>query len=86
MLMQEFANRTTYEALPHDVLQVWRRSILDTLGAAAIGSQNSMAQIGTKTARGMFGATSSSSARFLFNGNVVSAAGAAMVSAGLRFL
>ena len=81
MLMQDFANRITYQALPHDVLQVLRRSLLDTLGVAAIGSQSSMAQIGTKTARGMFGATSTSSARCLFNGNVVSAAGAAMAGA-----
>jgi 2-methylcitrate dehydratase PrpD len=78
MLMQDFANRITYEALPHDVLQVLRRSLLDTLGVAAIGSQSSMAQIGAKTARDMFGATSTSSARCLFNGNVVSAAGATM--------
>jgi 2-methylcitrate dehydratase PrpD len=78
MLMQDFANRITYEALPHDVLQVLRRSLLDTLGVAAFGTQSSMAQIGAKTARGMFGATSTSSARCLFNGNVVSAAGATM--------
>ena len=38
MLMQDFANRITYQALPHDVLQVLRRSLLDTLGVAAIGS------------------------------------------------
>ena len=86
MLMQDFANGITYQALPHNALQVLRRSLLDTLGVAAIGSQSSMAQIGTKTARGMFGATSTSSARCMFNGNVASAAGAAMVSAGLRFL
>ena len=75
MLMQDFANGITYQALPHNALQVLRRSLLDTLGVAAIGSQSSMAQIGTKTERGMFGATSTSSARYLFNGNVVSAAG-----------
>ena len=38
MLMQDFANRITYQALPQNVLQVLRRSLLDTLGVAAIGS------------------------------------------------
>mgnify|MGYP000167092482 CR=1 FL=1 len=81
MLMQDFAAGLAYKALPEDVLQVLRRSLLDTLGVAAIGSRSKMAQIGTKAARMMFGATTESSARCLFDGNNASAAGAAMAGA-----
>ena len=81
MLMQDFAADLTYEALPDDVLRVLRRSLLDTLGVAAIGSQSEMAQIGTKTAQALFGATTTSSARCLFDGNLASEAGAAMSGA-----
>ena len=81
MLMQDFAAGLTYKTLPEDVLRVLRRSLLDTLGVAAIGSQSKMAQIGTKAARMMFGATTDSSARCLFDGNNASAAGAAMAGA-----
>ena len=35
--MQDFAADLTYQALPDDVLPVLRRSLLDTLGVAAIG-------------------------------------------------
>ena len=81
MLMQDFAADLTYQALPDDVLLVLRRSLLDTLGVAAIGSQSEMAQIGTKTAQALFGPTAASSARCLFDGNLASAAGAAMAGA-----
>ena len=81
MLMQDFAAGLDYKDLPEDVLQVLRRSLLDTLGVAAIGSRSKMAQIGTKAARMMFGATTESSARCLFDGNNASAAGAAMAGA-----
>ena len=81
MLMQDFAASLSYKALPEDVLKVLRRSLLDSLGVAAIGSQTEMARIGTKTARMMFGATSASAARCLFDGNVASLAGAAMAGA-----
>ena len=81
MLMQDFAADLTYKALPEDVLGVLRRSLLDTLGVAAIGSQSEMAQIGTKTAQALFGATATSSARCLFDGKLVSEAGAAMSGA-----
>ena len=43
MLMQDFAAGLAYKALPEDVLQVLRRSLLDTLGVAAIGSRSKMA-------------------------------------------
>ena len=68
MLMQDFAASLSYQDLPEDVLKVLRRSLLDSLGVAAIGSQTEMAKIGTKTARMLFGATSASAARCLFDG------------------
>ena len=81
MLMQDFVTRLTYENLSEDVIQVLRRSLLDSIGVAAIGSQSEMAQIGTKTAKIMFGATDKSSARCLFDGSIASVAGAAMAGA-----
>jgi 2-methylcitrate dehydratase PrpD len=81
MLMQDFAAGLTYQDLPQDVLWVLRRSLLDTLGVAAIGSKSDMAKIGTKTAKSLFGATEASSARCLFDGNITSEAGAAMSGA-----
>jgi len=81
MLMKEFAANLRYDILNEDILRVLRRSLLDTIGVAAIGSQSKMAQIGSQTARIMFGSTPTSSARCLFDGNIVSAAGAAMAGA-----
>ena len=81
MLMQDFAASLSYQDLPEDVLKVLRRSLLDSLGVAAIGSQTEMAKIGTKTARMLFGATSASAARCLFDGHLASLAGAAMAGA-----
>jgi 2-methylcitrate dehydratase PrpD len=81
MLMKEFAANLRYDTLSEEVLQVLRRSLLDTIGVAAIGSQSEMAQIGTQTAGIMFGSTTTSSARCLFDGNLASAAGAAMAGA-----
>ena len=60
MLMQDFAASLTYRALPKSVLWTLRRSLLDTLGVAAIGSQSDMSKIGTKTAQSLFGATAAS--------------------------
>ena len=57
MLMQDFAASLSFRDLPEDVLKVLRRSLLDSIGVAAIGAQTDMARIGTKTARAMFGAT-----------------------------
>ena len=81
MLMKEFAANLRYDILNEDILRVLRRSLLDTIGVAAIGSQSKMAQIGSQTARIMFGSTPTSSARCLFDGNLASAAGAAMAGA-----
>ena len=79
--MKEFAANLRYDILNEDILRVLRRSLLDTIGVAAIGSQSKMAQIGSQTARIMFGSTPTSSARCLFDGNIASAAGAAMAGA-----
>ena len=81
MLMQDFAASLSFKALPEDVLKVLRRSLLDSIGVAAMGAQTDMARIGTKTARAMFGATSASAARCLFDGHLASLAGAAMAGA-----
>ena len=81
MLMKEFAANLRYDILNEDILRVLRRSLLDTIGVAAIGSQSKMAQIGSQTARIMFGSTPTSSARCLFDGNLARAAGAAMAGA-----
>lgn len=77
----EFSKTLSYGDLPKPLLQVLRRSILDTIGVAAIGSRTEMSQIARKAALAMFGTGSSGGARMLFDGRSVSQAGAAMAGA-----
>jgi 2-methylcitrate dehydratase PrpD len=79
--MQDFTFGLTYADLPAKVLRVLRRSLLDTVGVAAVASTTEMARIGTHAAKTLFGATATSSARCLFNGGEASVAGAAMAGA-----
>ena len=78
---QEFAARLTYDDLSEDVLRVLRRSFLDTMGVAAVGSTTDMAKIARKAATALFGAGSAGSARTLMAGGRLSPAGAAMAGA-----
>ncbi len=77
----DFTAQLTYDALPEAVLAVLRRSFLDTMGVAAVGSTTQLSEISRKGARAMFGVTEAGPARMLMDGRTVSPAGAAMAGA-----
>lgn len=79
--MSDFAANITYADLPEPLLTLLRRSFLDTLGVAAIGSTTQMSHIARKGALALFGVGSAGSARILMDGRKVSPAGAAMAGA-----
>lgn len=76
-----FASTLTYDDLPLEVLTVLRRSFLDTMGVAAIGSTTEMSKAAYKGACAMFGPTHTGRARVMMRGTELSPAGAAMANA-----
>ena len=76
----QFAVDVTPQDLPRDVLTVLRRSLLDTIGVAAIGRTTKMAAIARSVAPIMGGA-GATSARILMDGTPVSSTAAAMAGA-----
>lgn len=76
----QFAADLSYNDLPEDVLRVLRRSLLDTIGVAAIGSTTKMALIARKVAP-LTGGAGATSARILIDGTHVSTTAAAMAGA-----
>lgn len=71
-----------YEGIPDTVISVMRRSLLDTLGVAAIGSTTKIAGIVRRYAREhMSAAGDAPRARGLFSGQTLSPMGAAMSGA-----
>jgi 2-methylcitrate dehydratase PrpD len=76
-----FTADLSYDDLPEQLMFVLRRSFLDTIGVAAVGSTTEMAKSATRAARVMFGETQDHAARVLMNGAPLSAAGAAMAGA-----
>ncbi|SPJ29429.1 MmgE/PrpD family protein [Falsiruegeria mediterranea] len=76
-----FTADLTCADLPEPVLKVLRRSFLDTMGVAAVGSTTQLADIARKGAAALFGVTEAGPARMMMNGTAVSPAGAAMAGA-----
>ena len=76
-----FSANLSYPDLPDTVLAVLRRSFLDTMGVAAVGSTTPMSAIARKGALALFGRGAAGSARMLMDGRAVSPAGAAMAGA-----
>lgn len=76
-----FSAALTYDDLPDSVLAVLRRSFLDTMGVAAVGSTTPMSAIARKAALALFGPGSAGASRMLMDGRAVSPAGAAMAGA-----
>jgi 2-methylcitrate dehydratase PrpD len=74
----EFAEGLRADDLPQPVLAVLRRSFLDTMGVAAVGSTTPMGRIGRRSAPLIFGGNA---ARMLMDGGRASPAGAAMAGA-----
>ncbi|MGB7244380.1 MAG: MmgE/PrpD family protein [Sulfitobacter sp.] len=81
LLFQDFAATLRCDDLPDQVLAILRRSFLDTVGVAAVGSTTQMADISRRGAIAVFGAGGAGAARILMNGQSVSPAGAAMAGA-----
>lgn len=76
-----FSANLSYADLPEPLLKVLRRSFLDTMGVAAVGSTTEMAKSATQAARATFGVGDVGSARALMAGTKFSPAGAAMAGA-----
>lgn len=79
--MATFAASLSYEKLPDPLLAVLRRSFLDTMGVAAIGSTTELSTLARKGALALFGVGTAGGARMLMDGRHVSPAGAAMAGA-----
>ncbi|NOX70467.1 MAG: MmgE/PrpD family protein [Gammaproteobacteria bacterium] len=78
----DFALRLRYEDIPDDVLAVMRRSLLDTIGVAAIGTTTQLSRIVREFAcQHMPAGSSTPASRMFFSGQVVSPMGAAMAGA-----
>ena len=81
-LASEFVHNLRYEDIPDEVLAVMRRSLLDTIGVAAIGSTTRMGGIVREFALSHMAAASNGPAsRLLFSGYTLSPMGAAMAGA-----
>ncbi len=78
----DFVQNLRFEDIPKQITAIMQRSLLDTLGVAAIGSTTEIARITRKFARGhMPCGVETSKARMLFGGTQVSPMGAAMAGA-----
>lgn len=77
----DFAAGLTYSDLPDAVLTILRRSFLDTIGVAAVGSTTELSAISRSGAAALFGVADAGPARMLMDGRSVSPAGAAMAGA-----
>ncbi|MEM7194918.1 MAG: MmgE/PrpD family protein [Pseudomonadota bacterium] len=76
-----FANTLSYKSLPEELLVLLRRSFMDTMGVAALGSTTEMSERARRASLTLFGAAAGSSSRMLMDGRNVSPAGAAMAGA-----
>ncbi len=76
-----FVAGLNYDAIPEKARWTLRRSFLDTMGVAAVGSTTPMSSIARRVAPMIFGTGSAGRARMLMDGRVVSPVGAAMAGA-----
>ena len=81
LTMPEFATGLLDGDLPDALVVTLRRSFLDTMGGAAIGSRTQMAAAARAGARAVFGPGSGGAARVLMEGSALGVAGAAMAGA-----
>ncbi len=81
-LAADFIRNLRVQDIPEDVLAVMRRSLLDTIGVAALGSSTRMGGIVREFATSHMSASRNGPAsRLLFSGETVSPMGAAMAGA-----
>lgn len=76
-----FSNGLTFNDLPPELIALLRRSFLDTMGVAAIGSRTQMSEIARRGALALFGGGTAGECRMLMDGRKTSPAGAAMAGA-----
>ncbi len=82
LLASDFIHDLRYEDIPAEVLWVMRRSLLDTLGVAALGSSTRLGGIVREFATShMAAGKNGPAARLLFSGETLSPMGAAMAGA-----
>ncbi len=77
----DFVQKLTYQDLPEDVRWIMQRSLLDTIGVAAVGSRTKISTITQQIAMEHMaagGADENPKSRMIFDGRVVSPTGAAM--------
>ena len=79
--MDAFVATLAPDDLPEALLRLLRRSFLDTMGVAAIGSTTEMSDIARRGALALFGIGIAGASRMLLDGRAVSPAGAAMAGA-----
>jgi len=78
----DFVLRLQYDDIPDEVLGVMRRSLLDTIGVAAIGTTTRLSHIVREyVGQHMPAGTDTPASRLFFSGQVVSPMGAAMAGA-----
>jgi 2-methylcitrate dehydratase PrpD len=78
----DFVLGLKYEEVPDDVIGIMRRSLLDTIGVAAIGTTTELSRVVVEFARQQMPAGQDTAAsRLFFNGTAVSPMGAAMAGA-----
>ena len=80
--LENFIFNTRFQELPPSVQAIIKRSVLDTIGVAAVGSQSEMSRITSAHVKQFWHAASSApSSRLLFDGTPLSPMGAAMAGA-----
>jgi len=80
--LEAFVFQTVFDDLPADVLAIMQRSVLDTIGVAAVGSQSEISKITTQYAKDFWAAGGNApSASLMFDGSRVSPSGAAFAGA-----
>lgn len=80
--LTDFIHQLDYAALPQSVQDIMQRSLLDTLGVAAIGSQSKISSIVREFANSHMAASAAGpKSRLLFDGRIVSPMGASMAGA-----
>lgn len=78
---QDFASSLRFQDLPETMRALLRRSFVDTMGVAAMGSSTELADIARRGALAQFGVGTAGGARILMDGRLTSPSGAAMAGA-----
>ncbi len=81
LTMHDFAANLRLDEIPAAMIALLRRSFVDTMGVAALGSSTELSGIARTGALAVFGPGNAGASRMLMDGRAVSPAGAAMAGA-----